>query len=352
MNDNGHEEISQEELDAWEREFYEATIQEMEKAEKSVPEKDMQPVKEAAMDMTEKMSGYRQMEQDSGHSQPEVWQEHAKKQEKINQNLEDCRKAYEQEKPQEVKQTAIEKAKDSFEEAGKAFSEQMKKLSQMYAKELEAQREENRRMQERMQEMERIINELCEMSRPVLAREHNHDNSLEGANPTRPERIQEQSKTGPRLKITPRPLASAEQILAVAEAMRILEDIAKKNQAHRSKNVRDSVSHTVQDTYHAITETPRRVRNAIKAKAYHAVEGVLSKVTARLNEASSKIEENRQRAEKNEQMALSKAKATPAKWRRMENNKNTERKEEDKTKKKRRVVAIHKKDSKSHGMDR
>lgn len=354
MNDNGHEEMSQEELDAWEREFYEATIQEMEKAEKSVPEKDMQPVKDAAMDMTEKMSGYRQMEQDSGHSQPEVWQEHAKKQEEINQNLEDCRKAYEQEKPQKVKQTAIEKAKDSFEEAGKAFSEQMKKLSQMYAKELEAQREENRRMQEKLQEMEQIVKDLCEVSRPVLAQKHIYDNSLVGANPTRTERIQELSKTGPRLKITPRPLASAEQILAVAEAMHILEEIAKKNQAHRSKDVRDSVSHTVQDTYHAIAEAPRRVHNAIKAKAYHAVEGVLSKVTARLNEASRKIEENRQRAEKNEQMALSKAKATPVKWRRVQQPQERDEKENAQTKEKprrKRVVAMRK-PSKSHDMER
>ncbi len=354
MNDNGHEEISQEELDAWEREFYEATIQEMEKAEKSVPEKDMQPVKEAAMDMTEKMSGYRQMEQDSGHSQPEVWHEHAKKQEEINKNLEDCRKAYEQEKPQEVKQTAIEKAKDSFEEAGKAFSEQMKKLSQMYAKELEAQREENRRMQEKLQEMERIVKELCEASRPVIAHEHSYDNTKAGANPTRSVMTQDQSKTGPRLQITTRPLASAEQILAVAEAMRILEEIAKKNQAHRSKDVRSSVSHTVQDTYHAIVDAPRRVRNAIKAKAYHAVEGVLSKVTARLNEASRKIEENRQRAEKNEQIALSKAKATPARWRRVLQPQKQDEKEDVQTKekpKRKRVVAMRK-SSKSHDMER
>lgn len=315
MNDNGHEEISQEELDAWEREFYEATIQEMEKAEKSVPEKDIQPVKEAAMDMTEKMSGYRQMEQDSGHSQPEVWQEHAKKQEKINQNLEDCRKAYEQEKTQEVKQTAIEKAKDSFEEAGKAFSEQMKKLSQMYAKELEAQREENRRMQERMREMEQVIKELREASRPVMTKE---------------------------------------QLMVTAEALRILQETVKKNQMHHLKDVRDSVSHTVQDTYHAITEAPRRVRNAIKAKAYHAVEGVLSKVTARLNEASSKIEENRQRAEKNEQMALSKAKATPARWRCVLQTKERDEKENAQTQEKprrRRVVAMRK-PSKSHDMER
>lgn len=352
MKDNTHEEISQEELDAWEREFYEATLNEMEKAEKSVPEKDIQPVKEAAMDMTEKMSGYRQMEQDSGHSQPEVWQEHAKKQEKINQNLEDCRKAYEQEKPQEVKQTAIEKAKDSFEEAGKAFSEQIKKLSQMYAKELEAQREENRRMQEKLQEMGRLIKDLCEVSRPVMAQQPIYDNSKADANPSRPEIPQEQSKANPRLQATPRPLTSAEQILAVAEAMRIFEEIAKKNQRHRAKDVRDSVSHTVQDTYHAISEAPRRLRNAVKAKAYHVVKGVLSKVTERLNEASHRMEENRQHAERNEQIALEKAKATPAKWRSMEENKITEKKEEDKTKKKRRVVAVHKKDSKSHGMDR
>ncbi len=315
MNDNAHEEVSQEELDAWEREFYEATINEMEKAEKSVPEKDIQPVKEAVMDMTEKMSSYRQMEQDSGHSQPEVWQEHAKKQEKINKNLEDCRKAYEQEKTQEVKQTAIEKAKDSFEEAGKAFSEQMKKLSQMYAKELEAQREENRRMQEKMQEMERIIKELREASRPVMTKE---------------------------------------QLMVTAEALHILQETVKKNQTHHLKDVRNSVSHTVQDTYYAITEAPRRVRNAVKAKTYHVVEGVLSKVTARLNEASRKIEENRQRAEQNEQVALSKAKATPARWRRTLQTQERDEKEDapikEKTKRK-RVIAMRK-SSKSHDMER
>lgn len=79
-----------EELDAWQEQMYRETVAEMTKTEKVVPAQDLKPVKEAAKDMTEQMHGYRQMEQDCGHSQPEVWQEHAKKQEK---SIRTCRTA-------------------------------------------------------------------------------------------------------------------------------------------------------------------------------------------------------------------------------------------------------------------
>lgn len=310
------------ELDAWQEQMYRETVAEMTKTEKVVPEQDLKPVKEAAKDMTEQMSGYRQMEQDCGHSQPEVWQEHAKKQEKINQNLSDCREAYEQEKPQEVKQTAIEKAKDSFEEASKAFREQMKKLSQMYAKELEAQREENRRMQEKMQQMEQTIKELTESSRQT-------------------------------------PAITKEQLMVVAETFRVFQETVEKNQHHYLKDVRDGVSHTVQDTYHAISEAPRRVKNAIKAKAYHVVEGVLSKTTAKLNEASRQMETNRKLAERSEKRALARAKATPAKWRRKAAEKDNTKVVEKTVEKtaaqeqtKRRVSVRKQENTQSHDMER
>lgn len=309
--DNMYEEISQEELDAWEAQFYQESTQEMAKTEKVVPEKDLKPVKEAAKNMTTQMKGYRQMEQDCGHSQPEVWKEHAKKQKTINQNLSDCREAYEQEKPQAVKQTAIQKARDSFDEAGKAFKEQIQKLNQMYAKELEAQREANRRMQAQMVQMQETIKELREASRTTL---------------------------------TP------EQLMVTAEAFRIFQETVKQNQKHPLKEIRDTVSHTVQGTYHAISEAPRRVRNAIKAKAYHAVESVLSRTTARLNEAS------RQRAEAQEKQAIARSKATPAKWRRQETEKTVEKAEEktiEKAPAKRRVtVRRPQENAKSRGMER
>ena len=73
MNQDMYEEISQEELDAWEAQFYQESTQEMAKTEKVVPEKDLKPVKDAAKNMTTQMQGYRHMEQDCGHSQPEVW---------------------------------------------------------------------------------------------------------------------------------------------------------------------------------------------------------------------------------------------------------------------------------------
>lgn len=315
--DNMYEEISQEELDAWEAQFYQESTQEMAKTEKVVPEKDLKPVKEAAKNMTTQMKGYRQMEQDCGHSQPEVWKEHAKKQKTINQNLSDCREAYEQEKPQAVKQTAIQKARDSFDEAGKAFKEQIQKLNQMYAKELEAQREANRRMQAQMVQMQETIKELREASRTTL---------------------------------TP------EQLMVTAEAFRIFQETVKQNQKHPLKEIRDTVSHTVQDTYHAISEAPRRVRNAIKAKAYHAVESVLSRTTARLNEASRQIEQSRQRAKAQEKQAIAWSKATPAKWRRQEAEKTAEKAEEktiEKAPAKRRVtVRRPQENAKSRGMER
>lgn len=319
--DNMYEEISQEELDAWEAQFYQESTQEMAKTEKVVPEKDLKPVKDAAKDMTTQMKGYRQMEQDCGHSQPEVWKEHAKKQKTINQNLSDCRDAYEQEQPQAVKQTAIQKARDSFEDAGKAFKEQIQKLNQMYAKELEAQREANRWMQAQMAQMQETIKDLREASQTTL---------------------------------TP------EQLMVAAEAFRVFQETVKQNQEHHLKEIRDTVSHTVQDTCHAISEAPRRVRNAIKAKAYHAVESVLSRTTARLNEASRQIEASRQRAESQEKQAIARSKATPAKWRLKDTEKadektagKTEEKTVEKAQLKRRVtVRRPQENSKSRGMER
>lgn len=288
-------------LDAWQEQMYQETVAEMTKTEEIVPEKDLKPVKEAAKDMTDQMYGYRRMEQDCGHPRPHVWQEHAEKQAEITKDLTNCRKAYEEDKTPEMKQTAIEKARDSFEEASKAWRLQMQKLSQMYAKELEKQREENRRMQEKMQKMEETIKELRESARPVLTKE---------------------------------------QLMVAAEALRVLQTTVERNRSHYLKEVRDHVSHTVQDTYHAIEEAPRRVKNAIKAKAFHVVESVLSKTTAKLNEASRQIEENRRIVERNEKRALARAKATPAKWRLKTEEKNKENiieKEPVQEKRKRRV---------------
>ena len=175
-----------------------------------------------------------------------------------------------------------------------------------------AQREANRRMQDQMAQMQETIKDLREASQTTL---------------------------------TP------EQLMVAAEAFRVFQETVKQNQKHHLKEIRDTVSHTVQDTYHAISEAPRRVRNAIKAKAYHAVESVLSRTTARLNEASRQIEASRQRAE---------AKATPAKWRLKDAEKadektagKTEGKTVEKAQSKRRVtVRRPQENSKSHGMER
>lgn len=124
----------------------------------------------------------------------------------------------------------------------------------------------------------------------------------------------------------------------------------------RHGSVRRELTHTVQDTCHAISEAPRRVRNAIKAKAYHAVESVLSRTTARLNEASRQIEQSRQRAEAQEKQAIARSKATPAKWRRQETEKTAEKAEEktvEKAPAKRRVtVRRPQENAKSRGMER
>ena len=140
--------------------------------------------------------------------------------------------------------------------------------------------------------------------------------------------------------------------MATKEAFRIFQETVKQNQKHHLKEIRDTVSHTVQDTYHAISEAPRRVQNAIKAKAYHVVESVLSKTTARLNEASRQIEQNRQRAEDQEKQAIALSKATPAKWRRKEAGKIEEKAVEKARPKRRVTVRRPQENSKSRGMER
>lgn len=309
-NDMYDYEISQEELDAWEKELYQDTMSEIEKTEKVIPEKEMKPVKDAAMDMAAKTTEYRRLEQDCGHSQPEVWVERTNGQLKVTKDLAICRKAYEDEAAQEIKQMALQKAKESIDDVNKTFREHIKKMRELYANELENTRRENQRMQAQMKEMQSMINELIETSR---------------------ERARQ-------------PLLNT-----MALAFSDLQQTVKTNGEHYSKVVRDGVSHKVQDTYHAISEAPRRIKNAIKAKAWNKVESVLAQTTHRLKEASQHMEQNRLAAEQKEKTALEKAKATPAKWRQQAK----EQEPEQKVRPQRRVTVMRKQENtQSRGMER